>query len=235
MELIKCEKLTMAYEDIVAFRDITFTVNEGDYLCILGENGSGKSTLVKGLLGLKSATSGKISYVSVKQREIGYLPQQNNLQKDFPATVHEVVLSGCLNKCGLRPFYNRHQKQRADEMIKKLSLQKLAKKSFRDLSGGQQQRVLIARALCATDKLLLLDEPVTGLDPIVTHELYELIHHLNKDHGITIIMVTHDITGALSYADNVLHIASNSGFFGSVEDYKKTNAYKMLSGGLENA
>ena len=225
----------MAYEDVVAIGNLSFAVEEGDYLCVVGENGSGKSTLVKGILGLKQPTAGEIRYLSVKQKQIGYLPQQNASQKDFPATVREVVLSGCLNENGFRPFYTKAQKHRANEMIKKLSLEDLAKKSFRDLSGGQQQRVLIARALCATEKLLLLDEPVTGLDPLVTSELYRLINHLNKAHGITIIMVTHDVTNALAYANKVLHIVPNSCYFGSAEDYKKTCAYEELTGGKANA
>ncbi len=235
MELLKCLNLTMSYEDVVAIKNLSFSVEQGDYLCVIGENGCGKSTLVKGILGLKQASEGEIRYVSVKQKEIGYLPQQNALQKDFPATVREVVLSGCLNENGLRPFYTKAQKHKANEMIKKLSLGGLAKKSFRDLSGGQQQRVLIARALCATDKLLLLDEPVTGLDPLVTSELYNLIYHLNKVHGITIIMVTHDVANALSYANKVLHIVPNSCYFGSADDYKKTCAYQELTGGKSNA
>ena len=201
MELIKCENLAMAYEGVTVVSNVSFTLNEGDYMCILGENGSGKSTLVKGILGLKQSSSGSIRFIGIKQRQIGYLPQQNIVQKDFPATVQEVILSGCLNSCGWRPFYGKKQKQTMEDCIQHLHLEGIRKKSFRDLSGGQQQRVLIARALCATDKLLLLDEPVTGLDPIVTIELYELIKHLNKAHGVSVIMISHDVDSAIKYSN----------------------------------
>lgn len=231
MELIKCENLSMAYEGVTAVNNISFTLDEGDYLCILGENGSGKSTLIKGILGLKQSTSGSIEFKGIKQRQIGYLPQQNALQKDFPATVQEVILSGCLNSCGWRPFYGKKQKQVMEECIEHLHLNPIRKKSFRDLSGGQQQRVLIARALCATDKLLLLDEPVTGLDPIVTIELYELIKHLNQAHGVSVIMISHDVDSAIKYSNKILHVTRENSFFGTTEEYLKTDIYKNMIGG----
>ena len=234
MKLIECEKLTMSYEGITAFNNISFSVESGDFMLILGENGSGKSTLVKGLLGLKAPYSGNISFNGITPKEIGYLPQQNAIQKDFPATVKEVVLSGCIGSGGFSPFYTKSQKESAEKCIKHLHLDKIRKKSFRELSGGQQQRVLIARALCATDKLLLLDEPVTGLDAVVTAEMYDLISHLNTVHNVTIIMISHDISNTLKYADKVLHISSESYFFGSVEEYRKTGFYKVMSGGKKN-
>ena len=221
----------MAYEGVTAVNDISFTLNEGDYLCVLGENGSGKSTLIKGILGLKQSASGSIEFIGIKQRQIGYLPQQNALQKDFPATVQEVILSGCLNSCGWKPFYGKKQKQAMEECIEHLHLEAIRKKSFRDLSGGQQQRVLIARALCATDKLLLLDEPVTGLDPIVTIELYELIKHFNRTHGVTVIMISHDVDSAIKYANKILHVARDKSFFGTTEEYIATDIYKNMIGG----
>lgn len=231
MKLIECEKLTMSYEGVVALNNVSFSLEGGDYMLILGENGSGKSTLIKGLLGLKSASSGKISFNGITPRQIGYLPQQNAIQKDFPATVREVILSGCLGSGGFSPFYTKAQKENADKCMKHLHLYEIRKKSFRDLSGGQQQRVLIARALCATDKLLLLDEPVTGLDAVVTAELYDLVGHLNEVHGVTIVMISHDISNALKHANKILHISSDSSFFGSTEEYLKTDYYKNLSGG----
>lgn len=232
MNLIECENLTMSYEGITALKNVSFSLEQGDYMLILGENGSGKSTLIKGLLGLKQASSGKITFNDITPRQIGYLPQQNAIQKDFPATVREVILSGCLGSSGFAPFYSKFQKQEADKCIHHLHLEDIKKKSFRDLSGGQQQRVLIARALCATDKLLLLDEPVTGLDAVVTAEMYDLIEHLNKVHSVTIVMISHDISNALKYANKVLHISSDSSFFGTVEDYVNTDFYKnMIKGG----
>ena len=185
MALIACKGLSLRYENRLAVEDVSFEIEAGDYVCIVGENGSGKSTLLKGLLGLKTPDAGSISYgEGLKQRMIGYLPQQTVVQKDFPASVYEVVLSGCLNRRGMRPFYSSAERQIAERNMERLSVGALRKKSYRDLSGGQQQRVLLARALCATEKLLLLDEPVTGLDPVVTSELYTMIRQLNPDSAV---------------------------------------------------
>ena len=221
--LIQCEDLALGYETGVAIRHLTFTVHAGDYLCLVGENGSGKSTLVKGLLGLLPPLSGKIQFFGLSPREIGYLPQQNPVQKDFPASVQEVVLSGCLGRRGVLPFYTRGDKARAAENMELLGVAGLARASYRDLSGGQQQRVLLARALCATSKLLLLDEPVTGLDPLATAELYAIIKDLNRAQGITIIMVSHDVSCALHDATMVLHLSDKGmAFFGTAEEYHRS-------------
>lgn len=220
MELISCNNVSFSYENTSVIRDLSFSVNSGDYLCIVGENGSGKSTLIKGLLGLKNPSRGQITRGSeLKSNEIGYLPQQTPAQKDFPASVFEVVLSGRLNSRGIRPFYTKNDKKIAEENIKRLGIEHLQKRSYRELSGGQQQRVLLARALCASKKLLLLDEPVTGLDPIVTEEMYRLIDELNKKEKITIIMVSHDIVSSVKYATHILHLNHKDGFFGTTEDY----------------
>ncbi len=218
--LIECKELAFSYEDVDVIKDLSFTISEGDYLCIVGENGSGKSTLTKGLLGLKSPDKGKIIFSdNLKKKDIGYLPQQTPAQKDFPASVFEVVLSGRLNSRGLRPFYSKADKMTAHENIHKLGIEELMKRSYRDLSGGQQQRVLLARALCAGKKLLFLDEPVTGLDPIVTEEMYRLIEDLNKTDKITIVMVSHDIKSAARYATHILHLNSEKSFFGTTQQY----------------
>lgn len=230
MKLIDCRDLCMKYEGVSAFENLTFSVDEGDFLCIVGENGSGKSTLIKGLLGLKQYSGGKIEFSGVSPKDIGYLPQQTAAQKDFPATVWEVVLSGCLNKNGLIPFYTKENKARAKEKIQKMKIENLAGKSYRSLSGGQQQRALLARALCATEKLLLLDEPVSGLDPMVTSEMYETIDELNKS-GVTVIMVTHDIHNALHYGNKILHMARGSYIFCTAEEYKQTDTYRLMAGG----
>lgn len=227
--LISCTDVTMNYDKKVAVENVSFDVCKGDYLCIVGENGSGKSTLMKGLLGLMKINSGEINYKGIKQTEIGYLPQQTIIQRDFPASVSEVVLSGCLNQNGLRPFFSGKQKEKAFKNMQLLGITDIAKKSYRDLSGGQQQRVLLARALSATRQLLILDEPVTGLDPVVTAEMYGIIKHLNS-HGITVIMVSHDIPSAVKYATKILHMGRTLQFFGSVEDYMKTDIYLKMIG-----
>lgn len=225
----------MQYDSQVAVKDASFTVSEGDYLCIVGENGSGKSTLVKGILGLMSPSSGSITYSGIHPTEIGYLPQQTIIQRDFPASVMEVVLSGCIARKGLWPFYSSNDKGRAAEHIRKLGISQLSQKSYRDLSGGQQQRVLLARALCATEKLLLLDEPVAGLDPLVTAEFYHLIEELNHNHGVTVIMISHDILSAVKYATSILHMDKVVRFFGSTSDYTTTNTFRRMIGGDASA
>ena len=218
-EQIICRDAALGYEDGIVTENLNFTVNSGDYLCILGENGSGKSTLIKALLGLKPQVKGEIKWCNgFTSKEIGYLPQQTPVQKDFPASVREIVLSGCLSKTGFRPFYNAKEKELAAKNMQRLGISDLAKRCYRDLSGGQQQRVLLARALCATEKMLLLDEPVTGLDPHAQNDLYELISALNRE-GITIIMVSHDISSAVKYATHILHIAKKQLFFGTKTDY----------------
>ncbi|MDD6799047.1 MAG: metal ABC transporter ATP-binding protein [Firmicutes bacterium] len=231
MPLIKCENLRLSYENTTVLDGLSFEVSRGDYLCIVGENGSGKSTLVKAMLSLKAPAAGKIEYGDgLKRNEIGYLPQQSAAQKDFPAGVREVVLSGCLNRMGMRPFYSKHEKAMADENIKRLGITPFANKSFRELSGGQQQRVLLARALCAAKTLLLLDEPVAGLDPLVTAELYDLIKKLNRE-GMTVIMVTHDIPNAVKYSTHILHLHHTPLFFGKTSGYLNSDAGKSYAGG----
>ena len=218
MAQIKVENLTLGYDGHAIVEDLNFSVNEGDYLCIVGENGSGKTTLMKTLLHLRAPMGGRIVMGDgVKENEIGYLPQQSEMQKDFPASVTEIVLSGCQGRCGLRPFYNQEEKKLAADAMEKMGITALAKRCYRELSGGQQQRVLLARALCAAQKILLLDEPVSGLDPVVTADMYDLIRRLNRS-GITIIMISHDIAAALKDASHILHIGGTV-FFGTKEAY----------------
>ena len=223
MSLIIAEHVSFSYDGKEVLNNVTFRVNAGDYLAVIGENGSGKSTLIKGLLRLKEPSSGTILYSDgLVANEIGYLPQQSEIQRDFPASVEEVVLSGCLNSRALHPFYTKAEKQRALEQMECLKITALRKRCYRELSGGQQQRVLLARALCATKKLLLLDEPVTGLDPVVTTELYGILEHIHKEHGITIIMVTHDVECAVRHAKKILHIGKGESFFGTCEAYMQS-------------
>ncbi len=227
MALIHCENVTMKYDGQTAVDAISFDVEPGDYLCIVGENGSGKSTLIKGLLGLLKPVSGKITFDGIARHEIGYLPQQTMAQRDFPASVYEVVLSGCLRR-GFA-FFGKEDKRRAQDNMALLGIGDIQKKCYRELSGGQQQRVLLARALCATKKLLLLDEPVAGLDPVITAELYALIKELNQT-GITVLMVSHDIRSAVQYGNRILHMAMQSAFFGSTQDYLATPIGRRMMG-----
>ena len=221
MEQMICENLAIGYDGKALLQGMSFSVREGEYLCMIGENGSGKSTLMRTLLNLQQPIDGKIVFgAGVKRDEIGYLPQQTVIQKDFPASVREIVLSGCQNRVGMRPFYNKSEKKRAREMMEKLQIKKLENRCYRELSGGQQQRVLLARALCATKKLLLLDEPVSGLDPKVTEELYHLIEKINREDKITVIMISHDIKAAMHYASHILYIGEEV-FYGTRQEYDR--------------
>ena len=218
MAQLICQNLCLGYDGREILHDLTFSVHQGDYLCIVGENGAGKSTLLKTILGLQPPLSGRIlTEEGLERQDMGYLPQQTAIQRDFPATVWEIVLSGCQGKCGLRPFYTRGEKARARKSLARMELTALAKTCYRNLSGGQQQRVLLARALCATEKLLLLDEPVSGLDPKVTQALYGQIARLNRE-GVTILMISHDLQTALPYASHILHLGQRV-FFGTRQAY----------------
>lgn len=222
MPQITVDNLSLGYDNIPVVENLSFSVQKGDYLCVVGENGSGKSTLIKALLHLNAPISGTIvEKDGFSHKQIGYLPQQTPFQRDFPASVYEIVISGCVSRMGLRPFYSMMEKQRALSIMKRLGIDALASRCYRELSGGQQQRVLLARALCATGDMLLLDEPVAGLDPKVTAELYDIINELNKQDGITVVMVSHDLN-AIKYASHVLHINASRHFFGSVEAYKNS-------------
>jgi len=221
MPQLECRGLTLGYDGKTVVSGLSFAVNAGDYLCIVGENGSGKSTLMKTILKLRMPMAGQIlTGDGLKPDEIGYLPQQTVIQKDFPASVQEVVLSGCLNRCGMRPAYNKAEKQMAEENLTRLGIAALAKRCYRELSGGQQQRVLLARALCATRKVLLLDEPVAGLDPNAANEMYEIIRQLNAG-GITVVMISHDVAAAVQYASHILHLGNQGAlYFGPKAGYK---------------
>ncbi len=230
MSQISARNVSMSYEKKLVLQEVCFDVEEGDYLCIVGENGSGKTTLMKGLLGLMPLRSGTIEFgEGVKGSQIGYLPQQTVIQKDFPASVFEVVLSGCLNRIGGKPFYSGHEKRRALKNLEIMGIGNLRYRSYRSLSGGQQQRVLLARALCAAEKVLLLDEPAAGLDPIVTAELYQIIKELNGT-GVTVIMISHDVKAAVANADKILHIGGTTEFFGATEAYLNSEAGRRFLG-----
>jgi zinc transport system ATP-binding protein len=232
MALITCQDASFAYEGNVAISGLDFEVHSGDYLCIVGENGSGKSTLIKGLLRLKTPVEGSIQTGDgLKANEIGYLPQQTAAQKDFPASAYEVILSGRLSQRGILPFYSKTDKAAVEENIERLGIGNLRNRCYRELSGGQQQRVLLARALCATKKVLLLDEPVAGLDPVVTQELYREIERINRVERLTIIMVSHDIGSAVKYASHILHLQGKQAFFGTSAEYAVSEVGAGFIGG----
>ncbi len=219
MALLTCSDITLGYDNKPVVSGLNFEINSGDYLIILGENGSGKTTLMKAILGLISPMKGSIERGDgLKANHIGYLPQQNDIQKDFPASVKEIVLSGCLNKMGLRPFYSKKEKEIAKYNMERMGISSLAGKSYAELSGGQQQRVLLARALCAMKKMLILDEPVSGLDPKASEDMYNMIHRLNEE-GITIVMISHDLL-SIDYSTHILNIGKNV-YFGTTKEYKR--------------
>lgn len=211
--------------------DLTFTIENGDYISILGENGSGKSTLIKTILGLTPPLSGEFTLADgLSGKSIGYLPQQSTSQRDFPASVLEIVLSGFLGKKGWTPFYTKREKKIALSYLEEMGIPDLYKKNYRHLSGGQQQRVLLARALCSADRLLVLDEPVTGLDPQAQAELYQMIQHLNKAHDMAILMISHDVAASVKYSNKILHLENQTYFYGSTEEYKKSALYQNWKG-----
>ena len=232
--LIECSGAGFGYENFDVVTDVTMEILPGDYIGVVGENGAGKSTFIKGLLGLLKPTSGEIRMAEdLKKTGIGYLPQQTAAQKDFPATVWEVVLSGTLSRAGYRPFYSREEKRLAELNMERLGICDLRRKCYRDLSGGQKQRVLIARALCATERLLILDEPITGLDPSAGQEFYQVVRRLNREQGVAILMVSHDIQNMVLQAKKILHLKQKVLFYGSVEEYRKSPLGRQFLGGGE--
>ena len=230
MSLISAKDLTIGFSDLVLYRDLSFEINEGDYVFVIGENGTGKTTLMKTLLGLRRPLKGEVVTDGLKLSEIGYLPQQTIVQRDFPASVKEIVLSGFVGRLGMNPFYSAAQKKTALKAMKRFGVDNLASRCYRELSGGQQQRVLLARTLCAATKVLLMDEPVAGLDPFVTEEFYGLVEKLNRE-GMTIIMISHDIAAAKKYATHILHIKNDPSFTEKKEYFAsgKGNAFSIVS------
>lgn len=217
MKLIEVKNVRLAYNGVTILDNINFSVNRGDYFCIVGENGSGKSTLIRAILSLKPVSGGEIIMNGIKSSEIGYLPQRMNSRRDFPASIYEVVISGC---GGSTLFYRSEHKKKAAAAIERVGLTGMEKRCFSELSGGQAQRVLLARALCAAKSLILLDEPVAGLDPEATADMYNCIESLNRD-GMTVIMISHDIASVLKYATNILHVGNNTSFACGKEEYLK--------------
>lgn len=239
--MVQCTDVSLAWESHTVVSGLSFAVRKGDYLCIVGENGSGKSTLVKAMLGLHPVAEGNITVnTTVKNGGIGYLPQQTPAQKDFPASVREVVQSGCLHSMRRSPFLNREQKHKAVCAMEKVGITELANRCYRDLSGGQQQRVLLARAFCATERLIFLDEPIAGLDPLAMKDMYDIIATMNRpsechicdhDHqGVTVVMVSHDIRAAVKHASHILHVDKGQSFFGTTKDYLKTTLGRRFAG-----
>jgi zinc transport system ATP-binding protein len=231
--LLGCQNASFAYGSSIVVRDINFSVDQGDYLCIVGENGSGKSTIVKGLLGLMKPCAGTVvTGPELRAGDTGYLPQQTAVQKDFPASVYEVVLSGRIGARLFHPFYSRADRAAAEENLERLGIAGLRRRSYRELSGGQQQRTLIARSLCAARKLIILDEPAAGLDPLIGAGLYDLLETINREKGIAIVMVSQDIDKALGHAGLILHVKHEQLFFGGAEEYRRSApGIRFLEGG----
>ncbi len=194
MNIIECKKLSLGYSGSVYVKDVSFALEKGRYLCIIGENGSGKSTLLKGILGLLPPLKGSVE-LSIKRSELGYLPQLTQTRRDFPATAAEVVLSGLAATSGMTPFYKRSERALALACMEKTGTENLFRRRFGELSEGQKRRVLLSRALISGRKLLVLDEPVAGLDPEHALELYKIIENL-KSEKMTMLIVTHDLDAA---------------------------------------
>ena len=229
MSLITCENLTLAYDTGVVASGVSFTLEAGSYLCIVGENGSGKSTLLKSMLGLHPVSGGTLTIdQETRKGGIGYLPQHTPAQRDFPASVREIVRSGCTRRAGLRPFLRASEKKLADEAMERMGISHLSSRCYRELSGGQQQRVLLARAFCAAGDLIVLDEPIAGLDPLAMTEMYRMIADLNRE-GVAVVMVSHDVSAAVNYADHILHISKTTNFYGSTAGYLKTPVGQQFS------
>lgn len=231
--LISCKNMCSGYDGRIILKNVSFDICEGDYICIVGENGGGKSTLVKTLTGIIPFKSGHLHYLNIKKSEIGYLPQQSVLNPDFPATVFEVVLSGTLSQKGIMPFYTKKLKNVAMNNLDLIGMAEFKNFPFSNLSGGQKQRVLLARALCATQKLLVLDEPVTGLDPIVTNDFYKLICDLNQKLNISIVMVSHDVDMAVRYAKKILHLKNGESYFAKTDEYVNSKLGKRFLKGAQ--
>ncbi len=219
MNLIELKNLTLGYDNHIVLKNINMVIEDNDFICIVGPNGSGKSTLVKGILGLIKPIKGKVEYINLKQNFIGYMPQETKIDSNFPASVYEIVLSGTLNKLGLRSFYTKKEKEIALNNLKLLGIDKLKDKSFCDLSGGQRQKVLLARSLCATSKLLILDEPSNNLDSKSKQDLYKTIIDLNKNHNITVIMITHDLDHDNLLGNKILSLREDEIFYGTTEEF----------------
>ena len=229
MSAISVCDVTLSYDNLTVAEHVSFDIEFGDYLCIVGENGTGKSTLLKALVGIHQPKHGHILYdCDIKNGDIGYLPQQTVVRNDFPASVEEIVRSGCLGLLGKRPFLS------SEKNMSLLGISGLRKKSFRELSGGQRQRVLLAKALCCARKILVLDEPVTGLDPLVTADMYSILRTIN-DEGVTVVMVSHEIDDAVKQASKILHLKHGVEFYGSVSDYLKSPVGKLFTGGKTDA
>ena len=231
MSLIKCNNIEFKYDGKEILKNISFEVNKGDYLCIIGENGSGKSTLLNIISGVLKPNNGTVTLDSnLSKKEIGYLPQKSEIYENFPASVYEVVISGCVNKLSIIPFCRRKEKQIANYNMNLLEISNIKNKCFHELSGGQKQRVLLARTLCSTRDIILLDEPVSGLDPIITESFYNVVNHLNNEHGTTVVMVSHDIQNCFKYASHILYIGKELFYYGSKSDFLNSEFSKNIRG-----
>lgn len=217
--LIEVKNLTLGYGSHVVLKNLNFKIDDGDFVCVVGPNGSGKSTLIKGILGLIKPIKGNVKFNNLKQNFIGYMPQETVVDKNFPASCYEIVLSGTLNRLGFISFYTDNEKKIANESLKLLGISDLKDKNFCDLSGGQRQKVLLARSLCATSKLLILDEPSNNLDSKSKKDLYNIVSDLNKNRGITVIMITHDLDHNNLIGNKILSLREDDVFYGETNEF----------------
>lgn len=221
MNIININNLSLGYNNIPVIQNLNVKINDGDFVCIVGSNGVGKSTLIKGILGLLKPISGSIELNNIKKNFIGYMPQETKVDSNFPASVYEIVLSGTLNKVGLKPSYSKELKKIADDNLKLLDIYSLKDKCFNELSGGQRQRVLLARSLCSTSKILILDEPSNNLDYNSKKNLYKILQYLNEEKTMTIIMVTHDLDHNNLIGNKILSLQKGNYFYGNTNDFVK--------------
>ena len=217
--LMEAKHLDIGYGKKVIYGGLNFSVKAGDFICIVGPNGAGKSTLVKTLLGLIKPLNGEIRFYGLKRGLIGFLPQEIKIDENFPATVFEIVLSGNLNRLGKRAFFNQDERKHALSKMKLVGISELKDRHFVELSGGQRQKVMLARALTATQDLLILDEPSNSLDRKSTKELYATLKKINQN-GITIMMITHDLDHGNLIGNKILALRDTF-YYGATDDFVK--------------
>lgn len=216
--ILEVKNLKVSYNSHTAIENVSFKINQGEYIALVGENGSGKSTLIKAIMGLKKEDEGEVKF-DLDLSEVSYLAQTDLKGIDFPATSKEIIMTGC-QKRGKLPFYTKQDKENFKQVVQELKIEDLINKRIGDLSGGQKQRVLLARSLIRNPKMIILDEPQTGLDVNITKELYKILEKLNKEKNVTIMMATHDLDELESIKPRIICIAKTIKYDGKFEEWK---------------